>query len=208
MEDKPGINSALSRLPDSVLIDLGEKWISDKATHTRSLAAFSIVVNRHFTRRNNISTEISDVVKSMFHIGKLYLSSFHKFDQAYRYLSIVRRLAQDHNLIHRLPYIDINLANIWEINTMIFPESSHNGLPYVAEAWEYAIIDENENLLPAIAINMAIISYSRKDSICFSQQMSHFLAMTPKDKKSREHEFADSFIAGIKAWLAGYHDAA
>lgn len=197
----------LSSLSDSVLVDLGEKWFSDRATHARSFAAFSVVVNRHYRHQNGHAPEISYVVEAMHRIGVLYLVSFYKYDQAYRYLSLARQLAEENNLKHLLPYININLANLWEINTMVFPGSYRNGFAYIAEAWDNAISDGNDSLLPVIATNMAILSYARKDSLTFRQQMSHFMQTEPEEK-SWNHDFAKSFTAGVTAWLSGDHEAA
>lgn len=199
--------SRLSALSDSVLTDLGNKWYSDRSTHARAFAAFSVVVNRHYNPRGNERPGIQHVVEAMRNIGVLYLVSFYKYDQAYKYLSLSRQLAEENNISHWLPYIDINLANLWEINAMIFPGSTRNGTNYVARAWENAIKDHNESLLPVIATDMAILSYARQDSSIFRSQMRYFLNLEPKERDWR-HDFARTFTAGVMAWQNKDHKTA
>ena len=194
-------------LPDSTLIGLGKEWLSNRAAHTRSLKAFSVVVNRHYRPADGSKPEMSHVVEAMYRIGDLYLVSFYRYDQAYRYLSLARQLAEEYGLRRCLPYIDISLSNLWEVNTMIFPESSRNGFAHMAEAWEAATSSGDEGLLPSIATDMAIMSYSRMDSTAFCSQLSHFLSL-PTEGKPWDHGFARAFAAGVRAWLAGDHGSA
>lgn len=197
----------LTNLPDSALIDMGEKWFANRATHSYAFAAFSVVVNRYYRPHNGHSPALPDVVQAMQRIGVLYLTSFYKYDLAYKYLTRARQIADKNNLKHWLPYIDVNLANMWEVSSMISPASSRNGFACLKSAWDNAIDDGNEELLTMISTNMAILSYAHKDSSTFRRQLDYFLSAQPK-KPTWKNDFAKTFIAGVKAWQAGDFDSA
>lgn len=203
----PKLYKDLEVYPDSELIRIGEKFLSDRSTHAQAFAAFSIVINRYYQNSHGVTPDIAQVVGAMHHVGTLYLVSFFEYDMAYKYLSLARELAEENGVKYWLPYTYINLANLWEINKMAFPGSTYNGMSYVSDAWEAAIADNNEELLPIIAFDMAILSYANHPDTVFSQQLTDFVSY-PFKNPSSSIEIADDFVKGIKYWSKNnYNDA-
>lgn len=198
-EFSPELYKDLEVLPNSELIKIGETFFGDRSTHAQAFAAFSIVINRHYQNSYNVTPEIAQVVEAMHHVGTLYLVSFFEYDMAYKYLSLARELAEENGVRHWLPYTYINLANLWEINKMAFPGSTYNGLSYVSDAWEAAIADNNEDLLPIIAFDMAILSYVNQPDTVFSRQLTDFVSY-PFKNPSSNIEIADDFVKGVRYW--------
>lgn len=197
----------LEGLSTSELMKIGERCLADRSTHARAFAAFSMVINRHYQRDAASSPDISAVVEAMHHVGTLYLVSFFEYDMAYKYLSLAQQLAQENGVTHWLPYTYINLANLWEINKMAFPASTYNGMSYVADAWDAALADRNEDLLPIIAFDMAILSYANDTDSVFLAQMSDFLDYS-FEEKSISQDIAKDFVRGVKNWsLNNYGEA-
>ncbi len=194
-------------LSNSELIKIGETLLSDRSTHAQAFAAFSIIINRYYQNTYDTNPDIAQVVEAMHHVGTLYLVSFFEYDMAYKYLSLARKLAEENGVKHWLPYTYINLANLWEINKMAFPNSTYNGMTYVSDAWEAAIADNNEELLPIIAFDMAILSYVNYPDTIFSRQLTDFVSYPFKDTSSNI-EIANEFVKGIRSWSRNnYTDA-
>ncbi|MDE6668355.1 MAG: AraC family transcriptional regulator, partial [Muribaculaceae bacterium] len=189
------------------LIKVGETLLGDRYTHAQSFAAFSIVINRYYQNSYGTAPDIAQVVEAMHHVGTLYLVSFFEYDMAYKYLSLARELAEENGVKYWLPYTYINLANLWEINKMAFPGSTYNGMSYVADAWEAAIADNNEELLPIIAFDMAILSYANQPDTVFSRQLTDFVSYPFKDT-SPSIEIANDFVKGVRYWAKNNYDNA
>lgn len=203
----PKFYEGLETLSNSELIDRGEKFLGDRSTHARAFAAFSVVINRHYQNQHGATPDIAQVVEAMHHVGTMYLVSFFEYDMAYKYLSMAQQLAEENGVTHWLPYTYINLANLWEINKMAFPTSTYNGMSYVSDAWEAAIADKNEELLPIIAFDMAILAYCNGTDSVFSGQMSEFLRYSFKEH-SANNKIARDFVKGVKNWSEKNYDAA
>lgn len=203
----PKFYERLDVLSTPELIKVGEQYLADRSTHAKAFAAYSIVINRYYQKSVPAFVDIEDVVAALHHMGTLYLVSFFEYDMAYKYLSLARDLAEENNVTHWLPYTYINLANLWEINKMAFPNSNNNGMSYVSEAWDAAIADKNEELLPIIAFDMAILSYANNPDSVFSPQLSEFLKY-PFKATYLNREIADDFVKGVKYWSDNDYDAA
>lgn len=206
-ELSPKYYEGLERLSTPELMKIGERCLADRATHARAFAAFSMVINRHYQRDSATSPDISAVVEAMHHVGTLYLVSFFEYDMAYKYLSMAQKLAEENGETYWLPYTYINLANLWEINKMAFPTSTYNGMSYVSDAWDAALADKNEDLLPIIAFDMAILSYTNDTDSVFSAQMSEFLDYS-FEEKTVSQDIAKDFVRGVKNWSASNYDEA
>ncbi|MDE5796834.1 MAG: AraC family transcriptional regulator [Muribaculaceae bacterium] len=207
MELSPKLYKDLEALSNSELIKVGETLLSDRSTHAQAFAAFSIVINRHYQNSHSTPPDIAQVVEAMHHVGSLYLVSFFEYDMAYKYLSLARELAEENGVKYWLPYTYINLANLWEINKMAFPASTYNGMSYVTDAWTAAITDNNEELLPIIAFDMAILSYANYPDTVFSRQLTDFVSY-PFKNTSSSVEIANDFVKGVRHWSKNnYNDA-
>lgn len=197
---------SLETLASRDLVKYGKECLDNRSTHKNALEAFSIIIGRYYKGSASIPTEVSDVVESLHHVGTLYLVSYFKYDKAYKYLSLAQQLAEENHMTRWLPYIYVNLANLWEINRMIFPGTTCDGFKYVADAWDAAVAGKNEDLLPRIAFNMAILTYTEGADKVFHSQITDFLDYK-FSRMNSDCEIAKEFVKGVRLWMSrNYED--
>lgn len=191
----------LDSLTSRELVIYGEECLSERSSYAYALEAFSLVINRYYRGDLSMPTAVDDAVAALHHVGTLYLVSYFKYDKAYKYLALAQNLAEENHVSFWLPYTYINLANLWEINKMTFPGTSYNGLTYISDAWKAAVAGNNEDLLPTIAFNMAILTYTCGSDSLFKSQMSDFLDYK-FSKMTHERKVAKNFVKGVRCWMS------
>lgn len=143
----------LEKYDNATLLKQSKRFIELDTLTEQAIAGFTIVANRYYENPKN-NDNIKDAVEAMRELGNLYMTRDYDYKRAYDNLSRAYQLAEENAITEAVPYIDISLANLWQMNTHLNPQSSAQVTEYLHNALDVALQNDIEEALPVIAINI------------------------------------------------------
>lgn len=193
----------LGTVPSDTLVAWAAHRIAAGQRNDTTMIYLSMVARRYYA--NPLDTKSHPaVIEAMRHLGNLYMTTYSDYGKAYEYLSLGIQLAEEDNLPQQLPLLYASMANLWNTNNLVRSKSNDKTREYIKQAFATAVRTRNNNALPVIAINMAILDHSGN---MFNKELSAFNDMSIP-ATTPLLEFAHLYVAGVKASKNGDHTKA
>lgn len=142
-----------------------------------------------------------DAVRALHKLANLYWNTSHEYGVTYYTLQAAISIAEAEGLNDLLPYLYLDLAAMWDQQSLAFDQGNAQAQQYMHAAYNTAIKSGHTEALPAVAVNMCIAEHFHPDIRYGAELESIENTRLPATAPGRDVSLL--FIAGHKAMKEG-----
>lgn len=186
---------SILKYDSETLLEQSTRYIRH-ARNDSALLCLTAVMRRYYDDPTDKS-KAPDAVRALHKLANLYWNTSHEYGVTYYTLQAAISIAEAEGLNDLLPYLYLDLAAMWDQQSLAFDQGNAQAQQYMHAAYNTAIKSGHTEALPAVAVNMCIAEHFHPDIRYDAELKSIENTRLPATAQCRDVSLL--FIAGHKA---------
>ena len=200
--------SEWAKLSNDTLMKMGREFLDTKDKMDSSMVCYSIIANRYYSKKQSRQDNEKSVY-AMNNLGYMYSFIYFDYEKAFYYLDLSRRLSEQNNLEKNLPYVYLNLADLYLTDGHIHNQKNYRqqAIEAYRKAFNAAIGVSDWRILMIILSNMSNMSFHTDSVFSINNEIELFNQLdVPVEVPMRQY----TLVIGraVKAFMNKHYDEA